>query len=174
MILTLGALVVAHRQWLGGGARRAIPFGLVVAAGISALGVAFAAWALAAALVLAVLVAGQLVGRRPRVGEGPRWAQGWRSAEVRGAADMRPAEGRKSMEGRRSGTARRPMEGRRIVSLIGAGAVAALVAAWPTWSDLSGSLEVANEIASTTNSTKRVRARSNENVSTRSAAAREN
>jgi hypothetical protein len=109
MILTLGALVVAHRQWLGDAARRAVPFGLVAAAGISALGVAFGAWVLAAALVLAVLVAGQLVGRRPR-------------------------------------------PGRRVALLIGAGALAALIAAWPTWSDLSGSLKVANEIASTTNS----------------------
>ena len=109
MILTLGSLVLAHRQWLGAGARRAIPFGLVAAAGISALGVAFGAWVLAAALVLAVLVAGQLVGRRPRVG-------------------------------------------RRVVLLIGAGLLAVLLAAWPTWSDLSGSLKVANEIASTTNS----------------------
>jgi hypothetical protein len=141
MILTLGALVLAHRHWLSAGARRAIPFGLVAAAGISALGVAFGAWVLAAALVLAVLVAGQLVGRRSRVREGPRWARGWRSAEVGGAADVRrPAEGR------------RPMEGRRVVLLIGAGMVAALIAAWPTWSDVSGSLKVANEIASTTNS----------------------
>jgi hypothetical protein len=109
MILTLGALVLAHRHWLSAGARRAIPFGLVAAAGISALGVAFGAWALAAALVLAVLVAGQLVGTRSRVG--------W-----------------------------------RVALLLGTGAVAALIAAWPTWSDLSGSLKVANEIASTTNS----------------------
>jgi hypothetical protein len=141
MILTLGALVLAHRQWLGAGARRAIPFGLVAAAGISALGVAFAAWALAAALVLAVLVAGQLVGRPPRVGEGPRWAQRWRSAEGRQSADER-----RSAEGPRS------REGRRVVLLIGAGLLAVLLAAWPTWSDLSGSLKVANEIASTTNS----------------------
>jgi hypothetical protein len=109
MILTLGALVLAHRHWLSAGARRAIPFGLVAAAGISALGVAFGAWVLAAAVVLAVLVAGRLVGRPPRPGG-------------------------------------------RVALLIGAGAVAALIAAWPTWSDLSGSLKVANEIASTTNS----------------------
>jgi hypothetical protein len=109
MILTLGALVLAHRQWLSAGARRAIPFALVAAAGISALGVAFGAWVLAAAHVLAVLVAGQLVGTRSRVG-------------------------------------------RRVALLIGAGIFATLIAAWPTWSDLSGSLKVANEIASTTNS----------------------
>jgi hypothetical protein len=141
MILTLGALVVAHRHWLGEGARRAIPFGLVVAAGISALGVAFGAWALAAALVLAVVIAGQLVGRRPRAGEGTPWVRGWRSTEVRGTADVR-----RRADGRRS------MEGRRVALLLGTGAVAALIGAWPTWSDLSGSLKVANEIASTTNS----------------------
>jgi hypothetical protein len=110
MILTLGALSVGHRGWLRAGAARAIPFGLVAAAGVSALGVAFGAWALAAAVVLAVVLAGQLADRRRQRGQG-----------------------------------------RRVALLLGAGALAALIAAWPTWSDLSGSLAVANEIASTTN-----------------------
>ncbi|MCW3024911.1 MAG: hypothetical protein JWM29_343, partial [Solirubrobacterales bacterium] len=48
MILTLGGLVVGHRSWLHQAPARAIPFALVVAAGVSALGVAFGAWALAA------------------------------------------------------------------------------------------------------------------------------
>jgi hypothetical protein len=111
MILTLGALAVAHRDWLGKGARRAIPFGVVAAAGISALGVAFGAWALTAAVVLAAVLARRLLDRRAQRGER-----------------------------------------RRTALLLGAGVLAALIAAWPTWSDLSGSLRVANEIASTTNS----------------------
>ncbi len=135
MILTLGALVLAHRQWLSAGARRAIPFGLVAAAGISALGVAFGAWALAAAFVLAVVLARNLAGGRSPVREAPRLAHGRRSAHT-----PKPAEGRPSIEGR------------RVALLLGAGLLAALIAAWPTWSDLSGSLNVANEIASTTNS----------------------
>jgi hypothetical protein len=140
MILTLGALVIAHRRWLGAGARRAIPFGLVAAGGISALGVAFGAWALAAALVLAVVLAAQLIGRRPRVGEGSHLAQG-PSGEARwSAGGWRPGKGRPSAGGR------------RVAQLIGVGILAALIAAWPTWSDLSGSLKVANEIASTANS----------------------
>ncbi len=54
MLLALGALVVEHRRWLARGARRALPFALVLAAGVSALGVGFGAWGLAAALVLLV------------------------------------------------------------------------------------------------------------------------
>jgi len=111
MILTLGALVVSHRSWLRVGVARAIPFGLVAAAGISALGIAFGAWALAAALVLAVVLAAELRDRRSK-----------------------------------------PAERRRVVLALAIGVVAALIAAWPTWSDLTGSLKVANEIASTTNS----------------------
>jgi hypothetical protein len=75
MMLTLGALVVAHRRWLGGaqvrgpvvhrrllgGApARAMPFALVLGAGVSALGVAFGAWALAAVAVLALVLVGGL------------------------------------------------------------------------------------------------------------------
>ena len=48
MILTLGCLVVLHRRWLRGPPARAIPFALVLAAGVSALGVAFGVWALVA------------------------------------------------------------------------------------------------------------------------------
>jgi len=64
MILTLGSLVAAHRRWLVGPAARAIPFALVLAAGVSALGVAFGAWALVAVAVLAVLAGGRLLGPR--------------------------------------------------------------------------------------------------------------
>jgi hypothetical protein len=56
MILTLGCLVVVHRSWLGGPAARVIPFALVLAAGVSALGIAFGAWALVPVLVLAAIL----------------------------------------------------------------------------------------------------------------------
>jgi len=46
----------------------------------------------------------------------------------------------------------RPGERQHVGLLLGVGALAALIAAWPTWVDLSGSLKVANAIASTSNS----------------------
>jgi hypothetical protein len=54
MLLTLGALLAAHRSWLAHSPRRAVPCALVLAAGVSALGVGFGAWALAAGAVLLV------------------------------------------------------------------------------------------------------------------------
>jgi hypothetical protein len=44
LILAMGALVVIHPRWLGRGGRAAIPFAVVVAGGVSALGVAFGSW----------------------------------------------------------------------------------------------------------------------------------
>jgi hypothetical protein len=102
LILSMGALVVSHRRWLGGGARGAIPFALLVAAGVSALGVAFGAWALAAAIVLGAAALSELTLRRAG-------------------------------------------------GLFAVGALVLLAAAWPTWADASGSLRVANTIASTSN-----------------------
>jgi hypothetical protein len=67
MILTLGCLVVLHGRWLGAGPRRAVPFGLVVAAGVSALGVAFGAWTLAAVAVLLALAVREVLTRRLRL-----------------------------------------------------------------------------------------------------------
>jgi hypothetical protein len=67
MILTLGALVVAHRSWLARSPLRALPVALVLAAGVSALGVGFGAWALAAAVVLAIVLADDLRAGRTRV-----------------------------------------------------------------------------------------------------------
>ncbi len=60
MILTLGALVVLHRRWLRGAPAAAIPFALVAAAGISALGLAFGVWALVAVAILAVIALGDI------------------------------------------------------------------------------------------------------------------
>jgi hypothetical protein len=55
LLLSLGALVVLHERWLRGGPAGALPFALLVAAGASAIGVAFGAWALAATAILVVL-----------------------------------------------------------------------------------------------------------------------
>ena len=107
MILTLGALVVLHRRWLARGAPRALPVALSIAGGVSALGVGFGAWALAAAAVLLVVL----------------------------------------LAAARSGSARPAA----MLATVGAGAVALLVAAWPTWTHVSASLNVAQNIASTGN-----------------------
>ncbi|MCW3069875.1 MAG: hypothetical protein JWL67_2500, partial [Solirubrobacterales bacterium] len=107
MILTLGCLAVLHDRWLGAAPARAIPFALVVAAGVSALGVAFGAWALAAAAVLLALAAReQIAGRIPLS---------------------------------------------RLLATGGAGSLALLIAAWPTWIHVSRSFNVAQSIASTSN-----------------------
>lgn len=64
LILCAGALAVGDRRWLGAGPRGAIPFALVLAGGVSALGIAFGAWALTATLVLAVALSAQVVQRK--------------------------------------------------------------------------------------------------------------
>ncbi len=107
MILGLGALVCEHRRWLPGPARRAIPAGLLVAAGVSALGVAFGAWALVAAAVLAAILV-----RAVSAGE---------------------------------------LSAGRAAAVVGAAMLTLLVAAWPTWAHLGGSITVASNIASTGN-----------------------
>ena len=68
MILELGGLIAVHTRWLSTSARGAIPLALVSAAGVSALGIGFGPWALAAAAVpAALLVADLRFGRqRPR------------------------------------------------------------------------------------------------------------
>jgi hypothetical protein len=107
MVLTLGALVALHRRWLSREPRRAVPFALVLAAGVSAIGVGFGAWALAAAgVLLVVLVAERRAGRR-------------RAAEA--------------------------------LPTVALGALVLLVVAWPTWVHLSGSLHVAQNVASSGN-----------------------
>jgi hypothetical protein len=107
MLLGLGALLVAHRRWLRGAPTRAIPFALMLAAGVSALGLAFGAWGLAAAAVLAVLLIDELRTRSSR--------------------------------------------GRHVLVFVAVAALTLLVAAWPTWAELSAALQVAQEIATTGN-----------------------
>jgi hypothetical protein len=126
LILCMGVLVVEHRRWLWVGARAAIPFALVVAAGVAALGLAFGAWALAATLVLACAV---LVGLRN--GGGPKARSEIADEPSSHAAGLVRAHG--------------------LSATIACGALVLLVAAWPTWTQLSGSLSVAQTIASTSN-----------------------
>ncbi|HUA73412.1 MAG TPA: hypothetical protein VL988_01500 [Solirubrobacteraceae bacterium] len=59
MLLALGALLALHRRWLGRAPRAVVPCALVLAAGVSALGVGFGAWALAAGVVLLAVLAGR-------------------------------------------------------------------------------------------------------------------
>jgi len=63
LILTLGVFVAGHERWLGRGARRGLPFAIVLAGGVSALGVAFGVWALVATVVLAAIMARRCVDR---------------------------------------------------------------------------------------------------------------
>jgi hypothetical protein len=72
MLLTLGALIAVHPRWLARSPRHGIPCALVLAAGVSALGVGFGAWALAAGGVL-LLALWQGV-RCGRVGARAAWA----------------------------------------------------------------------------------------------------
>lgn len=109
MILPLGALASLPERWLEGPATRAIPFALLVAAGLGALGVAFGVWALAAALVPAVVLAARLHGGTPR--------RGWRG----------------------------------VLGVVAIGGAVMGLCALPTWTRLSSSLRVAQNIASTSN-----------------------
>jgi hypothetical protein len=107
MILTLGVLVALHHRWLARAPLRVMPFALVLAGGISALGVGFGVWGLAAAAVLLGVLAGTWAGE--------------------GAA-------------------------RRALGTVAVGALVLLVAALPSWTQLSGSLQVAQNVSSTGNS----------------------
>ncbi len=105
LILTMGALVVLHPRWLRGRPRGAVPFALVAAGGVSALGVGFGAWVLAATAVLAAVAVREIAADPPATG--------------------------------------------RLLRLIAVGALVALLAAWPTWAEVSRSLEVAQAISTT-------------------------
>jgi hypothetical protein len=163
LVLGMGALVVTHRRWLWGGARAAIPFALLVAAGVAALGPAFGVWALAAALVLATVAVVELLrakhsGRVPTMGEpvaqttlpharvGQPFLQNPQTPEDLASAGLYVRDSAEPA----SAAGRAPTP-RRLAVLLGVGAFTLLVAAWPTWADLSGSLHVAQAIASTSN-----------------------
>ncbi len=112
LILALGALVVLHPHWLRGPPRGVVPFALVAAAGISALGIAFGAWVLTAVVVLVAIAVRDM-------------------ASGDGASDRSSARG--------------------LLLLTGVGLLVAFVAALGTWLELSGSLQIARNIASTSN-----------------------
>jgi hypothetical protein len=107
MILTLGALIVVKDRWVRAGPRGIVPFALVIAAGVSALGVAFGVWALVAVVVLV-----------------PAF---WRELRVAGGT-----------------------RGRALASLA-IGVLVAFLAALPTWTSISGSVQVAQGVAATSN-----------------------
>ncbi len=115
-ILALGVLAVDSGRWLRGPSTAGIPFALLAAAGVSALGVGFGVWVLAAAVVVLGVLAVQA-----RELAGPRHA------------------------------ARRSRMARGLLWLLGIGAVVGLVSAWPTWSDVSGSVQVTQTISATSN-----------------------
>ncbi len=107
MILTMAALCVGHRRWLDAPPRSVIPLAVCLAAGFSALGAAFGAWALTAIIVLGFVAAGELRAGRMRWGH--------------------------------------------LAAVAGVGLLVTVIAAWPTWAGVSGSVQVAQNIASTTN-----------------------
>ncbi len=111
LILALGALVSTHRSWLDLKRPRpasALAFALLLAGGVSALGVAFGTWVLVSVAMLALIVAREL------------------------------------LDGGKSGM-------RSVLTAVAGGAAILLVAAWPTWIHIAGSVEVAQGIASTSN-----------------------
>ena len=126
MILTLGVLVVLHRRWLGGSPAAAIPFALVAAAGCSVLGAGFAPWVLAPVAILAAVALGNAFAAR-RAARGPSRPAGGQAVNI---ADR--------------------LSVRRSLLLAGVAAVVLFISALPTWIDLSGSLQVARNIATTT------------------------
>jgi hypothetical protein len=144
LILSMGALVVEHRRWLWRGARGVLPFALIVGAGVGALGAAFGAWALAAALVLAVVAIVEIA--RARGGGVPV------RAEVEPTLEVREREAaQKARLGRPRERDFRVPSVRALAGLLAAGALVLLLGAWPTWTNLSGSVTVAQGIASTSN-----------------------
>jgi hypothetical protein len=155
LILGTGALVVEHRRWLWLGARSAIPFALLAGAGVGALGVAFGAWVLAAAIVLVVVIAVGLLSARRGWGTFFRAdlvpAQtGQREPPSAEPASAEPASAEPA-SAEPNGTATLAASVRSVGYLLGGGALVLLVGALPTWTNLSGSLNVAQGIASTSN-----------------------
>lgn len=147
LMLAMGALVVEHRRWLWAGARAAIPFALIVGAGVGALGVAFGAWALVATLVLAGAALAELVGKR-RTGTPAGQELG---SAMHGAASAGQALAPARAYWQRTQPLLTSPSLRRLAWVFGAGTLVLLVCALPTWANLSGSFSVAQGIASTSN-----------------------
>jgi hypothetical protein len=148
LILALGALVVLYPRWLRGPPRGAIPFALVAAAGVSALGVAFGAWVLTAVVVLVAVAVWEI-------------ASGGVAADDTAPRDV-VASGSTTPGSITSGNAVSETPGpgvrasdrsspRGLLLLVATGLLVAFVAALGTWLELSGSLQIARNIASTNN-----------------------
>ena len=104
MILTLGALVVVHPRWLWRRTGAIVP-AIVLAAGVSVLGVGFGAWGLAAAAVVGAVAVGDVVAKR--------------------------------------------QSARQLLALVAVAGIVILLSALSTWLNVAGSLNVAQNIAST-------------------------
>jgi hypothetical protein len=136
-LMALGAFVACRQRWLAAPARGTVPAALVVAAGVSAIGISFGAWALASALVLGGLALADARAAHSRASDAV--------AELGhgGQADADPSV---------AGQARFAQERiRRLAAAGGAAAVVVAVAALPTWAHLGSSLKVAQAIATTGN-----------------------
>jgi hypothetical protein len=147
MILTLGALVVLHRRWLRGPPLGVVPFALVAAAGVSALGVAFGAWVLTAVVVLVAIAvrdiaSGDFASRDLASGDmtSEEMTSGGIASEDLASGEI-PSGGNEPDR----------LSVRGLLLLVAAGLLVAFVAALGTWLDVSGSLQVARNIASTSN-----------------------
>jgi hypothetical protein len=68
VLVLLFALVVLWSRWLGGAARAVLPIGLAAGAGLGVIGLAFGAWLLVAAVVLAAAAAEAARRHRLRIG----------------------------------------------------------------------------------------------------------
>ncbi len=68
LLVGLGALVVIHERWLRGPPRAGIPAAVLIAGGVSAIGIAFGAWALAIAAIVLVLASRDVRAGRQRTG----------------------------------------------------------------------------------------------------------
>jgi hypothetical protein len=142
MILALGALVVLHRRWLRGPPLGVVPFALVAAAGVSALGVAFGAWVLTAVVVLVAIVVRDITS-----GD---FASGEMTSDDMTSGGI-ASEDLASGEIASGGNAPDRLSAHGLLLLVAAGLLVAFVAALGTWLDVSGSLQVAKNIASTNN-----------------------
>lgn len=129
LLLSCGCLAADPGPWLARRGRGAVPLALLFAAGLSALGAAFGAWAAATLIAIGPAALGL----------------GWGGRSGLGAA----SRSRPQRKGRAARA--RPRARGLPLAALAVGAAVVVVAALPTWKDLGGSLKVAGAIASTSN-----------------------
>ena len=148
LILALGAFVVLHPRWLRGPPRGVVPFALMAAAGVSVLGVAFGAWVLTAVVVLVAVAVREIAwGDVATDGTAPSNAVATgstRSGQITSGDAVSGTSGPGARATDRSSA-------RGLVLLVATGLLVVFVAALGTWFELSGSLQIARNIASTNN-----------------------